>query len=156
VGPAVASELVDDPVGAGVLPDDGVVHRFAGGPVPHHRRLTLVGDADRGDVGADEVALGQCAGADLASIAPDLFGVVFDPAGLRKDLLVLALVDRDDTTGVVEDHASSGRRSLVDRGYVLAHACSSRRREVTVPTTANSTTREGAPGVADGTGNQQG
>src|SRR5260370_7766298 len=32
--------------GAPVLPDDGVVHRAAGGAVPQHRRLPLVGDAD--------------------------------------------------------------------------------------------------------------
>ena len=41
----------DQPVGAGVLPDDGVGDRLAGGLVPDHRGLALVGDADRGEVG---------------------------------------------------------------------------------------------------------
>ena len=36
--------------GAPVLPDDGVVDRLAGRPVPDDRRLALVGDADGGDV----------------------------------------------------------------------------------------------------------
>ena len=36
--------------GAAVLPDDGAVHGLAGGAVPHHGGLALVGDADRGDV----------------------------------------------------------------------------------------------------------
>ena len=35
--------------GAPVLPDDRVVHRPAGRALPQHRRLALVGDADRGD-----------------------------------------------------------------------------------------------------------
>ena len=35
--------------GAPVLPHDGPVQRAAGAPVPHHRGLALVGDADRGD-----------------------------------------------------------------------------------------------------------
>ena len=36
--------------GAAVLPDDGVVDRLAGGAVPEHRGLALIGDADAGDV----------------------------------------------------------------------------------------------------------
>ena len=49
--PAVAGQLGDELVGAGVLPDDGVVHRLAGAAVPQHGGLALVGDADRGQVG---------------------------------------------------------------------------------------------------------
>ena len=47
---AQVTELLDDRVGAGVLPDDRVVHRLAGRPVPDQRGLALVGDPDGGDV----------------------------------------------------------------------------------------------------------
>ena len=43
-------ELIDDLVGARVLPDERVVDRLAGGLVPDHRGLALVGDPERGDV----------------------------------------------------------------------------------------------------------
>ena len=46
VAVAVAFEGAGDAVGAGVLPDDGVVVRPAGAPVPDHGGLALVGDAD--------------------------------------------------------------------------------------------------------------
>ncbi len=45
--------------GAPVLPDDGVVERAPGAPVPQPRRLALVGDADRGDVAAAEPRLAE-------------------------------------------------------------------------------------------------
>ena len=51
VAVAVALERAGDAVGAGVLPDDRVVVRPPGVAVPHHRRLALVGDAERGEVG---------------------------------------------------------------------------------------------------------
>ena len=47
---AVGGQLVDELVGARVLPDDRVHHRLAGVAVPHDRGLALVGDAERGDV----------------------------------------------------------------------------------------------------------
>ncbi len=43
-------------VGAGVLPDDRVVDRLTGVPVPQQRGLALVGDADRLDVGGGDAA----------------------------------------------------------------------------------------------------
>ena len=43
--------------GAPVLPDDGVADRLAGRAVPDDRRLALVGDAERGDVGGAETGL---------------------------------------------------------------------------------------------------
>ena len=52
VAAAVAVQRAGDPVGAGVLPDDRVVVGATGLPVPHHGRLALVGDAERGEVRA--------------------------------------------------------------------------------------------------------
>ena len=55
-------------------------------------------------------------------IAPDFCRVVLHPAGLRIDLLVLALRDADDCAVLVEHHEAAARRPLVDCAYVLAHA----------------------------------
>ena len=60
---SVALQLGGDPVGAGVLPDDGVAVGLAGVPVPHHRRLALVGDADGGDLVDRDTAGGSAGGA---------------------------------------------------------------------------------------------
>ena len=83
------------------------------------RRLALVGDAQRHEVGRLQRRLVEGALHDLLDVAPDLLGVVLDPARAREDLLVLLLGDGDDAGRAVEDHAARGRRALVDRRHVL-------------------------------------
>ena len=90
---AERAEFGADAVGPGVLPDDRVVHRLAGRAVPHQRGFALVGDTDRDDLTRLQVGLGERARGDLAGVAPDLLGVVLDPACLGEDLLVFGLVD---------------------------------------------------------------
>ena len=48
--------------------------------------LALVGDADAGERRGRRPGLGQRLAADLDGGAPDLFGIVLDPAGLGEDL----------------------------------------------------------------------
>ena len=86
-----------------VLPHDRVVDRLTGGPIPQHRGLALVGDADRGDVRGREPGLveGLAGGFDLSR--PDLFRVVLDPAGLGKDLAKLLLAQAADVAARIED-----------------------------------------------------
>ena len=110
----VAAELLAEGVGAGVLPDDGVVDGLTGVLVPQQRRLALVGDADGLDVVAGDAGLRDGPGDDLLDVGPDLGGVVLDPARLREDLLVLLLVDGDDAAVAVEDDAAAGGGALVD------------------------------------------
>ena len=43
---AGAREVIASVGGPTVLPDDGAMQRFAGGPIPDHHGLPLVGDAD--------------------------------------------------------------------------------------------------------------
>ncbi len=78
--------------GAAVLPDERAVERRARVAVPHHGRLTLVRDADRGDRFAadrgDDVAQG------LGHGEPDLGRVVLDPSGSREVLGELAVRER--------------------------------------------------------------
>jgi hypothetical protein len=118
---AVLREAFDDVLRAGVLPDDGVVHRLARVPVPDDRGLALIGDADRGDVVTGEVCLREGLADDLSGVAPDLSRVVFDPPGPGEDLLMLQLAGRDDRARLVEDDRPAARRALIDREYVVGH-----------------------------------
>ena len=117
----VGGEPVDDRLRAGVLPDDGVVDGLTGVLVQDDRSLTLVGDPDGRNVVAGQVGLGQCLPDDLANVVPDLLRVVFDPAGLREDLLMFKLAGRDDRPGLVEDDGPTACRALIDRDDVIAH-----------------------------------
>jgi len=104
----------------GVLPDDRVVHRLAGGLVPHQRGLTLIGDPDRGDVA--DVHLGETGLHDFLCACPDLERIVLHPARLREDLLVLLLIDTDDLAAVIEDHEPGAGGALINRCCVFRHA----------------------------------
>ena len=89
--------------GAPVLPDDGARDGFAAFSVPDHGGFALVGDADGGDfvfVGAD---FRQRFVHDGELRAPDGFGVVLDPAGLREVLGEVFLRDVDDVACAVKD-----------------------------------------------------
>jgi hypothetical protein len=122
-GAGQAAELVDQGVGAGVLPDDRVPDRRAGGPVPEQRGLPLVGDAERGDLVLSDAGPAQCLGREPLDVAPDLGGVVLDPARLREVLLVLLLGERDKLTVAVEDDAPGGCGALIDGDDLsLGHA----------------------------------
>jgi hypothetical protein len=87
---------------APVLPDDGRRDGLAGGAIPKHRGLALVGDAHGGNVG------GPCAGAqhDLRNRrelrAQDFARIVFDPARPREVLREFVLALGDDPARTVE------------------------------------------------------
>ena len=119
--PAVARELVHQLVGARVLPHDRVHHRLAGVAVPHHRRLTLVGDPEPRDVVGARARRVERLLHDLLAALPDLHRIVLDPSRLRIDLLVLLLRHADDLAAVVEDHAARAGRALVEGRRVLGH-----------------------------------
>jgi hypothetical protein len=72
-----------------------------------------------GEIGATEGQTDH-----LLDIAPDLGGVVLDPAGLGKDLLVLLLAGGDDAALLVEDDRAARRGALVDRDDVVSHVFS--------------------------------
>ncbi len=119
VAAAVAVQRRGDAVGAGVLPDDRVVIRPAGAPVPYQRGFPLVGDAQRGQVGGRQLCLVQRRHDHRRGSFPDLDGIVLDPAGLGQDLFVLELVAPDLGAVVVEDHAPRAGGALVDGGDEL-------------------------------------
>src|SRR5205823_10017063 len=104
--------------GAPVLPDDGAGNRFAARALPDHRRLALVGDAERGDVvNGSPRALDHLAHRG-ERIAPDVLGIVFHPAGRWVVLLEIAPRQRHRARlGVEEDRAARGG-PLIDRQHV--------------------------------------
>ena len=90
-----AVERGDDPIGARVLPDDGVVPGAAGLRIPDDGRFALVGDADRRQVRGRQPAGLQRAGNRLVRARGDLQRIVLDPPGPRQNLIVFHLMPRD-------------------------------------------------------------
>ena len=121
---AVGIEIVDKRRSPRVLPDDGVVVRAAGAPIPHDRRLALIGDTKRDEVAGVEPVPAQNGLRDRGGALPDLDRVVLDPPGPRQDLLMLELVLSDLVPVVVEHHESAAGRALVYGGDEVPHLTS--------------------------------
>jgi hypothetical protein len=108
----VLPQLVAQFGGAAVLPDDGVVNRLAGGAVPHHRRLALVGDADRRELDARHARDALVHHRRLR--LPDLTRIVLDPARPRIELPEFALRDRHHLRALVEQQRARAGGALVE------------------------------------------
>ena len=121
---AVPVQASGDPVGPGVLPDDGVPVRPPGAPVPRQRGFPLVGQAQGGQVGGAQAGRVQALFDDGAGALPDLGGVVLHPAGPGHDLRVLQLVPGHFGAGMVEDHEPGTRGALIDRPDEIGHSIS--------------------------------
>src|SRR5919112_3759237 len=91
-----ALESSADISGAAILPDDGAMNSLAGGAVPHDSGLALIGDADRGDILCCQIGFLQCLAAGRDRGAPDVVGLVLDPARRRKMLREFSLSDCRD------------------------------------------------------------
>ena len=117
----LVSESVAEFGGAAVLPDNGVVHGFAGFGVPDDGRFPLVGDADAGDVLAVDAHLGDGLGDDGRLGGPDFHRVVLHPARFREILGELHLRGGADVAFVVEDDGPGGTRPLIQGQDVLVH-----------------------------------
>jgi hypothetical protein len=125
VGAGRVPHLLHQALGAGVLPDDGASGGQAGEAVPQDGGLALVGDAGGGDLAGGDGGLGEGLGGDAFQVAPDLQGVVLDPAGFGEVLAVLALRDRHQPPVVVEQDAAGGGGALVDGHDIpLSHGAS--------------------------------
>ena len=111
--------------GAAVLPDDGAVHRLAGGAVPHHGGLALVGDADRGDVFRFQPGLFQRVAAHHDGRGPDVLRLMLDPAGRRKMLREFLLRGGGDGNIAAKHDGARGCGALID-GQNKGHDVASR------------------------------
>lgn len=98
---------------------DGVVYGNTGGTIPDHRRLTLIGDAARRQIGPLEIGRSERRRRDSARVGPDLCGIMFDQPGAGEDLLVLDLLGTDHSPAVIEIIACQ-RRALIDCCHILA------------------------------------
>ena len=106
---------------APVLPDDGVVNRQTGHPVPDHRRLTLIGDANGRDVVAEQPRPGYRFAGHAQLSGPDLRSVVFHPAGLRKYLARFFLCHRHHGACLIEQDGAAAGRALIQGQNVAGH-----------------------------------
>ena len=118
---ALLLELIRIVGGAAALPDDGVVHRLTGHAIPDDGRLTLVGDADRGDLVIAHAELPHRLTRDGKLALPDLVRVVLDPARLGEILGEFLLRHRADHALAVEEDTAVRGRARVERHDVLLH-----------------------------------
>jgi hypothetical protein len=81
--------------------------------IPDNSGFALVGDADGGNVGGFGVGFRQSFAGAIQLRIPDVFGVVFDPTGLRKDLRKFLLGYANDAAGVVEQNGTRRSRALI-------------------------------------------
>ena len=86
VGQALFDKLIGVFGGTAALPHDRVTDRLTRRLIPHDGGLTLVGDADRGDLIIGRADLAHRLTRDAQLRLPDLVRVVLDPSGLRKKL----------------------------------------------------------------------
>ena len=98
---------------APVLPDDRIVDHGAGLAIPQHRRLALIGDADRRHCHLGP--LGDDLAAQAYDIGPDLLRIVLHPSVLRKNLAMRRLGRRQRATARVEQHRAGAGSALIDR-----------------------------------------
>ncbi|CAM3592657.1 hypothetical protein BOSP111201_14570 [Bordetella sputigena] len=122
IGAAFAAHAVADIGRTPVLPDDGMRQRPAAGAVPDQRGFALVGDADGGDVGRGRAGVVQGLSRDLQLAAPDLVGVVLDPARVRVILAEFALAHAARAAfGVEYDGARTGRALVQGKNVFILH-----------------------------------
>ena len=108
--------------GPAALPDDGVVDRTAGGLIPKDGGLALVGDTDGSNVLRVDVPFPKDGGHALQLRHEDVFGSVFDPAGMGVDLLELSLGLGDDLAVFVKNDRSGTGGTLVQSHYIFGHS----------------------------------
>src|SRR5215510_192334 len=90
------SEFCDVSRDAHILPDNRIVNRFTGFPVPNKGGFALIGDANGGQITRTQAALLHSFCNDFLRALPDFFRVMLHPARLGKDLLMFFLRDSNN------------------------------------------------------------
>src|SRR5262249_60302154 len=103
------------------LPDDGVVDRAVGRAIPNDGRFALIGDPDGCDVLGFDVCLRKRLTSAVELGVPDVFGIVFDPSGTRKNLGKLLLAGAHDASRTVKQYRARRCRALIESQYVVGH-----------------------------------
>ncbi len=106
---------------AAALPDDRPAHRPSAGAFPKHKRLALIGDSDRADVGRPGARRAQRAPGQDHGRAENLLRVVFDPSRMRKELVNLAVGPAANISPRVHHQDGRSGRALVYRDNQFSH-----------------------------------
>jgi hypothetical protein len=101
--------------GAAVLPDDRRVHGPTRRLLPQHDGLALVGQTQREQAARVDAGVVDRLPADRLRRAPDLLGVVLDPALAREGLPQRELRRAERAQARVEDDRTRARGALVER-----------------------------------------
>ena len=79
-------QILTDARGASALPNNGIVQSLSRLGVPQHRRLALIRNANGHDVAGLISAIGKDRRYAFENRLPNTFGIVLNPAWLRKNL----------------------------------------------------------------------
>ena len=96
--------------------------RLAGSLVPDNCCLTLIGDADAGEISPCNPGSFQCGAATREGGVPDLLGIMFDPAIVRKVLGKFLLSNAQLIAAGVKNQCAAASGALVDCENICAHA----------------------------------
>jgi len=110
---AFGTQPVADSGGAAVLPDDGVIHRRAAGPVPDHGGFPLVGDAHGGQLMPLHPGLPEAVAGHMGLGVENLVRAVLHPAGPGIDLGEFFLRHLDHAAPAVEQNGPRTGGALV-------------------------------------------
>ena len=116
-------QVIHNPGGLTGLPYNRMIYRTPGILVPDYRSLTLVGDADSGNIACLQAALLQCTLHDLAHGAPDFLCIMLNPARLRKMLGKLLLSHADNLGIFIKNDCPVGSSTCIQCHYIfLSHS----------------------------------
>src|ERR1700754_1844279 len=98
---------------AAVLPNNGIVNRFAANPVPYNGCFALIGDAYSLQICAVNTHLNGCLCRYTCLACPDFVRVMLNPARLRKYLLKLFLGNRFNLPLMIKNDGPRAGGALV-------------------------------------------
>src|SRR5690554_1451603 len=102
-----------------VLPDDGIVKRLAGLPVPQDGGFPLVGYPYSSNLVRFYVVFAQRFGEDGDLRGPYFYRVMFHPSGLGEFLLEILLGNGFYFSFFIKNNGSGAGRALVQSQYIL-------------------------------------
>ena len=115
------AEPGDNRRGSAALPDNRVVQRPAGFPIPEQRGLALVGDADCRDAVQRNAGNADDLAQRVNLRIKDRRRVVLHPAGLRINLLKFIALHGDDPRAFVEQNGAGAGCPLIERNHIGMH-----------------------------------
>src|SRR5919204_3597584 len=99
---------------ASTLPDNGVIHRLSRGALPEQRGLSLISEANGGDLVPSDPAVAQDPLCHCPLREPNIHGIVFNPTRLRIYLRDFLTGSRARVPFAIEQNSAGTRRPLVE------------------------------------------